>query len=122
VAEEQPEAGRVGGGGPDQRADAGVGVAAEADLLGQALADPVEDRPVQVGLGVEVAVEDGPADTGGGGDVIEAGGREACVSERLGGRGEDLVAPGSPGEPPRRGGCPGRAGGGHGVTSTTDPC
>jgi hypothetical protein len=54
---------------------------------------PVEDGPVEVGLGVEVAVEDHAADLRLGRHVVEAGGGEACVGEGGGGGGEDLFPP-----------------------------
>ena len=58
---------------------------------GQAGAHAVQDRLVQVGLGVEVPVEDHPGDAGLDGDVVQARRREPAARERLGRGGEDLL-------------------------------
>jgi hypothetical protein len=90
VVEQQPEPGRIGGGGLQQPGDAGLGELIAAGGGDQPAAGAVQDGLVQVGLGVEVPVEDGPADAGFGGDVIEVGRGEPGPGERAGGRGDDL--------------------------------
>jgi len=105
VAEQQPEPAGVGGGRADQRRDGLVAVVAGADRLGQRGAGAVQDGPVQVGLGLEVPVEDYPGDPGLGRDVVQAGRGEPGAGEGAGGSGEDLLAPLGPAQPARRLGC-----------------
>src|SRR4029453_14072546 len=64
----------------------------------------VQHRPVQVGLGLEVPVQQDPADAGRRGDVIQAGGRDPGRGEGLGGGGQQLLAAPGPAKPPHRGG------------------
>ncbi len=62
VMEQEPEPGWVGGGGAEEGVDARCGVPPCADGLFEPGPRTVEDGPVQVGLRVEVPVEDRPAD------------------------------------------------------------
>jgi hypothetical protein len=93
VPEEQPESGRGLRRRFEEAVDAGVGEPARrvGHVSVEAAAHAVKDRLVQVGLGVEVPVEDRPGDAGLGGDVVQARRREATAGERLGGGGEDLL-------------------------------
>ena len=92
VVEQQPEPGRVGGRGREESADALLGELVGAGGGDEPAARVVEDRLVKVGLGVEVAVEDGAADAGLGGDVVEVGGGETGSGEGTGSGGDDLLA------------------------------
>ena len=65
-------------------------------------AEPVQHRLVQVGLGVEVPVQDHPGDPGLGGDVVQARRGEPGAGERLRRRGQDLLAPLRARQPPYR--------------------
>jgi len=93
VLEQQPEPGRGLDRRVEQAIDAGVGEPADRFLnVGlQAGAHPVQDCPVQVGLGVEMPVQQHPGDAGLRGDVIQARGRETAARERLGRRRQDLL-------------------------------
>jgi hypothetical protein len=92
VLEQQPEPGRGFHRRFEKAVDAGVGepahglrhVGIEAD------AHAVKDGLVQVGLRVEVPVEDHPGDAGLGGDVLQARRREAAAGKGFGGGAEDL--------------------------------
>ena len=77
----------------EEAVDAGVGEPAGGlvDVGFQAGAHAIQDRLIQVGLGVEVPVEDHPGDAGLRGDVIQARRREPAARERFGRGGEDLL-------------------------------
>jgi hypothetical protein len=93
VHEQQPEPVRVGARCLDEPVDTGVGESAHrlGHMIAEDGAEPVEHCLVQVGLGVEVPVEDDAGDARLGGDVVEASRREAVAGERRGGRREDLL-------------------------------
>ena len=68
------------------------------DRRQQTVADFVQQRHVQVLLGVEVLVEHRFGDTGGLGDVVHRGAVEATAGEHLDGDIEDLFTAGRCGE------------------------
>jgi hypothetical protein len=85
MQKQQPEPGWFGRGGGEQPVDAGLGEFADllAEVGGQQGLHPVQDRLVQVGLGLEVPVQDHPRDARLGGDVVQAGVGESGAGERL---------------------------------------
>ena len=93
VLEQESKAVGVLGSDVDQGGEGVVAEVAGAAGLREAGADAVEDLAVEVGFGVEVPVEDDPADPGFGGDIAEAGGVEPGAGEGGGGGVEDLAAP-----------------------------
>jgi hypothetical protein len=58
----------------------------------QSGAHAIQDGLIEVGLGVEVPVEEHPGDAGLPGDVIQARGRETAPRERFGRRRKDLLS------------------------------
>src|SRR5712675_1868069 len=100
MAEQQPKSVGVGRRGAHQTGNRLLVVVIGPHRVGDPYACPVEDRAVEVGLRVKVAVEDHVADTGFRADVVEAGGGEAGASERASGRVENLLAPFRAGQPP----------------------
>src|SRR6266700_592538 len=76
-----------------------------ASVVRTGISGAVQDRPVQVSLGLEVPVEDHPGDPGFGRHVVQAGRGEPGAGEGAGGGGEDLLAPLGPAQPAGRLGC-----------------
>src|SRR5262249_890470 len=100
--EREAKAGWVSGGSPDEGVKARPRVLAFADRRDQPLAGSIERRAVQVGLRLEVPVEDDPADSGFGSNVVQAGSGEPVAGERLGGGSKNLLTALGPAQPSAR--------------------
>src|SRR5262249_45430174 len=102
VAEQQAERIGVGGRAANKRRD---GVLVEVVAAGAVL-EPVtgtlENGPVEVGLGIEVPVQQHPGDAGLGGHVVEAGSGESGAGEGPGRGVQDLLRPLGPTQPADR--------------------
>ena len=61
--------------------------------MGVPVEDLLEHRPVELLLGLEVAVDDEPGHADLGGDVVHRGAREARAGEGAGGAAQDRLLP-----------------------------
>ncbi len=92
MPEKEPKAGRVSGCSLHERLQAGRCVPSFAGGGHQPGTGSVEHSAIQVGLRLEVPVEDDPADSRFSGNIVQAGGGEPRSGESLGGGSENLLA------------------------------
>ena len=92
VAEQEPESVGVSAGGADESRDRAFSEIIATDCVSQPGAGGVEHGSVQVGLGIEVPVQEHLAHARFGGEVVEAGRGKAGAGEGAGRGFEDLIA------------------------------
>jgi hypothetical protein len=91
VLEEEPKTSRIRDRRLNQRAHTVRRIVTRAYRGHQPRARMIQRRPVEVGLGLEMTVEDDTTDTGLGGDIVEAGGGESAMGKRACGGGQNLL-------------------------------